>query len=738
MIDFVEEINKRSDEIKIKEQVLGKSLYQPFTDTNSGVRKTMAGTQLEHSMPLIDGEVAACVTGYENRYGDRSSAVIVADADLDVIDKISKFSDAPNHHYYLLLYDREKNMLTMQERKPYEYTNQTYGYMYDNKVLDSLDIGYVVPKGQVIRKSQSTDEYMNREDGTNLDTIFMACEITKEDGMWISKSARKKLGTRLFKKIVVPFNNNDIFLNTMGTREQYKSFPMIGEKVQNGVLCAVRREQSNTALFTQSVDQLMRAMMSDDVYSTIEDGTVVDIDIKCNNPDILKDKHTSVEVLYYYNDKVRFMKEFCRAVESAQSAYTSASLDYHLEKMYVDFKRELQGVQFVNNKGNVSKVFDGTYIEFMIIHESYPNVGDKITNRFGGKGVIARISPDDEMPATADTGEHVELVMNSFSSVNRENPGAPHEVSLTHISRTLVDFIKMNVLTTAESLQMIIVFLSYVSVDMAAEMAEYINTLSDEEKDMFLQGVMDDGFIYMSNKPMSESMTQDKLAQIYEEFNYVHQRQMLITMRDSRGNKRKVIANRCVVFGKMYMYRLKQYAEEKFTVTNLSSTNLRGENCRNKANKNGRALHPSTPVQIGYMEADDLGHMGFETVVEMLMIHSVSPQGRQLAAKLYTEDPYDINVELDSSSKNRSAEEVSVYLKAIGYRLVFKKHKKKKIPMFTRPMFTISKTPPTLMVKRISEEENFNVDKWIKDSIEAKKSKETHPFMVSPIKIDRT
>lgn len=736
MIDFLEEVKKRTEEIPFKEQVLGKSLYQPYTDVNSGVRKIMAATQLEHHMPLIQGEVATTVTGYENRYGDESSAIIKADADLDVIAKISKFEDQPQHHYYILLYDKKKDQIRVQERKPYKYIQQTYGYMYDNHVLDSLDIGYVVPEGQILRTSQSVDEYMNREDGVNLNAVCMACEITKEDGMKISESARKKLGTRLFRKVTILFNNNDIFLNTMGDRDHYKSFPMIGEKVKDGVLCAVRREQSNTALYTQSVDQLMRVMMSDDLYTTVENGTVIDIDIKCNNPDILRDKHTSVEVLYYYNNWVRFMREFCAAVESAQSAYTTASLSYELETMYVNFKRELAGVQFINNKSNSSKVPDGTYIEFMVVQENYPNVGDKITNRFGGKGVISKIVPDEDMPMTADTGEHVDLIMNAFSFVNRENPGAPHELSLTHISRTIVDFIRMNVMSTAEAMQMIIVFLGYVSASMAAAQADYFNSLSDEEKDMYLQSIIDDGVIYMSNKPMTESMTQDRIKEIYDEFNFVHQRQMIITVTDSRGMKRKMVARRPVVFGKMYMYRLKQYAEEKFTVTNLSSTNLRGENCRNKASKNGRALHPSTPVQIGYMECDDLGHMGFEPVVEMLMIHSVSPQGRQLASKLYTEDPYDVNVELDSTSKNRSAEEVHAYLKAIGYRFKFTKRRKKKIPMFSRPMFTIAKKSPTVMINRISDNENFDIDKWVKDSLAAKDNRSKRPFEISPFKID--
>ena len=64
------------------------------------------------------------------------------------------------------------------------------------------------------------------------------------------------------------------------------------------------------------------------------------------------------------------------------------------------------------------------------------------------------------------------------------------------------------------------------------------------------------------------------------------------------------------------MYRLQQYAEEKHSVTAMSSTNLRNENSRNKANKNYKATHQSTPVNFGNMELGDLGHMGMEHVEE--------------------------------------------------------------------------------------------------------------------------
>ena len=44
-------------------------------------------------------------------------------------------------------------------------------------------------------------------------------------------------------------------------------------------------------------------------------------------------------------------------------------------------------------------------------------VADKLTNRYGGKGVISAILPDSEMPVV--DGKKVELIMNPYSTINR-------------------------------------------------------------------------------------------------------------------------------------------------------------------------------------------------------------------------------------------------------------------------------------------------------------------------------
>lgn len=289
------------------------------------------------------------------------------------------------------------------------------------------------------------------------------------------------------------------------------------------------------------------------------------------------------------------------------------------------------------------------------------------------------------MPRLSFTDEPLEILINSSGTSNRENPGQWDEISVTHISKCIFDLAKANMMTRDEFFHEIIKLLSMCSPDQGVFFANWISNIKDDwEKDEIFYQMLDDGNLITSIKPMSESMTLDLLSDIYKAFDYVTQRRIFVPQESSTGKIRFIPARRLGVVGHMAMYRLQQYAEEKYSVTSLSPTNLRNENSRSKASKFYKSTHRATPVNIGDMEAGDLGHMGFENVITMLMIHSVSPHARRLVEAMFTDDPYLVDIKLDERSSNRSVEILNAYLKAIGYKLEFKKVKKVRTSPFAR------------------------------------------------------
>ena len=672
MLNFEETMQKETERIKSPEQILGKCLDQPFTTANSGSRKILYSTQKEHALPLLHAEPPIIQTGYENRFGDYSASIIKMEDDYEVLAKISKFSRIPNHHYVLIMRNTRTNQLHALTRISYNHLTESYGYLYNNKIMDTLDIGYTVSRGEIVRSSQAYDNYMNRCDGVNLRTGYICRDKTMEDGIQVSVSASYKLASPLISKIQIPLNDNDIILNLYGNDNEYLGIPYVGEKVKDGIICAIRRENTDDSLYTQSREMLKKILMSDTKYLASGDVEVIDLDIYSNNPDTLRDRHSNNQLNYYYEDKQRYLYEIIHTVDNLKSkGYTD--LSYDLEYLYINAKREFNGTEFIKDK-----TYSGTTIEITILERNIPQVGDKISNRYGGKGVISEIVPDHLMPIIKETGQPLELLFNSSTCVNRLNDGQLKEHSLTHIGQTILQFVDMVYKNdTNTALAEIVRFVKLCSPVQGESMEAWIDSLTDEDKDIVLQSILDDENITLSLLPASESLTLDDLDKIYKEFPYVKQNKILAPIIDSTGNIRYAIARRSLVCGKMYIYRLKQYAEEKFSVTSLSSVNIRNENTRSKSSKNFKSLHSNTPIKFGEMEQGDLGHIGIESVVSALMIHSVSPQARRLTEQMLTDDPYDIDIRLDDNSINRTAQITNVYLKAMGYRLKFKKKLKK-------------------------------------------------------------
>jgi DNA-directed RNA polymerase beta subunit len=71
--------------------------------------------------------------------------------------------------------------------------------------------------------------------------------------------------------------------------------------------------------------------------------------------------------------------------------------------------------------------------------------GSKLTNRYGGKGVVSKILPDNTMPIMVDpkgNKKTVDVVMNPYSTINRKIPSVLMENSLGLICHRLRDLVE--------------------------------------------------------------------------------------------------------------------------------------------------------------------------------------------------------------------------------------------------------------------------------------------------------
>ncbi len=717
-LDFTEKMQEASKNITNLEQMIGKGLMQPFNGTNAGARKIMFGTHKEHQFPLMGGEKAVVETGYEIRFGDESSSIIRADADYKIIAKISKFSFAPNHHYWLILQDINNNRLDIVERISYEHITESYGYLYNNEYMDSLSVGDYIPNNTIVQKSLAFDEYNNRKDGVNFNVVYMALDDNMEDSIIASNVAAGKLTSPLVKPISIMINNNDIPLNIYGDDKVYKIIPDIGEDIVDAKLIALRKEKKEEAYYAQSVDRLRKTIMSDELKQV--HGKVIDVDIYCNNPDIL-DNHYYAQLKMYYQELHRMAAEFVQVL----LPYSSENFEfsYELEKKFANAKRIMNGDQYIDKRN-----FSNIILNITVLEEKEMEAGDKASNRYGGKGVFSDIWDQKYMPRFKNAKgeyEYVDIIFNSSTMINRENVGQSFELSLTHIGSEILHRIVTEKCSLEEAYEMIKTYIQFCSPEQAEDLERTKQNMTRDELAFFIESIIDSGSIQLSMRPLSDVMTIDKLGEIYKAFPWVKQNEIEVPLVSSNGTIRYIPARRPVVIGKQYIFRLKQYAEEKFSSTSLSATNIRNENTKSRARKDFRELYPNTPIRFGNMETNNMGHLGVDVVISNLMIHSVSPQGRRLVEQMYTGDPFKIDIRLDSDSKNRSAEIANTYLKTIGRRLLFTK-RLKKYDVITMSPIEFTKDPVSHPISFVPESmrEGFDYEKDFEERQKMNKERE--------------
>ena len=699
LMDKLQKIN-----IDKPDLMLGKGSMMPFAASNSGSRKLMFGTQLEHRLPLLNPDVPFISTGYEKQFGEYSSSHIATEVDLDVIGMIPKFSWNPMHHYYVFALDRKNSTIHMFERKEYKHITENYGYLYNNAVLDMLRPGDHIPTGTVIQKSMAFDEFDNRMDGRNLLTIYSACEETMEDAIIISESAAKKLASPLVKKVTIIINDNDIPLNLYGDSARYKIFPDIGEDSKNGILCGLRREKKEECLFSQSYSRLRELSISDERYTVA--GKVVDVNVYCNAPDRLAEYDFNQQLKLYYDENMRMASEIIAMLEPYLSAGYKLK-DFQSQKLYSNSRDVLNGKKYFSERA-----FSNIILEIYLVEGIDVSRGDKLSNRYGGKGISSIIKPDALMPRTK-SGEVIDVILNMCGVYGRENAGQLFEITVSYICIEILEYINLKVLDVGQIIEMYLDLLKIVAPSMVEYTVGILGRMNDDEAIIYIQGVCgSEKSMYLVIEPMSENMTIDKVDQLYKTFSWIKPEKMLMPIVDSAGQLKYVPSRRPMVYGYQYIYRLKQYAEEKFSVTSLSATNIRNENSKSKSSNNYKALYSRTPIRFGDMETGNLIHLGAELVVQMLMLYSASPGARRLTEQLLTGDPFNIDVKLDMNSKNRNVEILNVYLKTLGLRLKFKKVPKVlEQPMLIDPMMFFD-DPHNLVESfyHINPEEKFDME----------------------------
>lgn len=413
-LNLKSELEQKNIEFDHSDAFLGKDVLT-FPNKMNSSRNILFNSHIDQFVVLDNPEFPRIFTNYENEVGRYSSAYKKADRDYTVLYKISKFKSHPDFEYTLVVRD-DSGQYDVIHRKPGELLTEHYCYLNVNDNIDSLKEGSVINEGDVLYHSTSFDKDMNYRYGINAKAVYLIENNTIEDAIVISESLAKRLDSFYIENVEINVNTNDVLCNLYGDSENYKSFPDIGESTNGKILAARRRINYDTALFDLKSENLRRIINNLDTKFYAE-GQVIDINI-FSNQDVeeLKANSFNTQLVHYIENQEMYYMSVMNVLTPLVEESRELCSD-NLLFMYKTARDAVNPKTVYIDKND----FEGMILQFKILKRNHIHVGTKLSGRFGNKGVVSQIRPDDQMPKN-QYGEHAEIIFNALGVCNRLNP----------------------------------------------------------------------------------------------------------------------------------------------------------------------------------------------------------------------------------------------------------------------------------------------------------------------------
>lgn len=592
-LGILKEFKKLDKELNNSDAFFGKTMLTKFNKINSS-RGLMFSSHLDQFEDLDTPEIATSTTGYEDLVGEYSTGYYKTDRKLKIVDRIIKFDfdDAPEElrkmSYILIVYDEENDMYDIIEKHNFEKLTETYGYVYNTKILDDyMENGGDIPKGEILYRSSSYDDNMNYRMGVNAKCIYLIDTDTTEDAIKISKSFAKKLTSTKIDIVRIPMNDNDVFINYYGKGDEYKTFPDVGEKIKRKTIAIQRRLSYSQLLFDMKSENLSKPnYMTDTAFYS--KGTIVDINIYCNKElDEIDDAMYNGQILKYYKNQIRYHKEIVKKLSKYKEECDGRAgdeLNFLLKKA-----REALDPDTKWRDSNNS-VFSNMNIEFSVMKKNKVKRGQKLTGRAGNKGVVSKIVPDEEMPIIAETGEPVDIILNGLGDFNRINPAQKDEVEISFITNRVLELYIKPEKSFKKKKEYLYDIISDFNPNQGNLTREYIESMSKSDQETIMEEIINTG-IRIEDPPFWNNVTFDHFKKIYKKWDKI-EKYHLYTYR--YGRKVKMLNTHVV--GNIYILKLKHTAENKFSVRSTAHVNVMDLPEKSSATKNNKSLYAKTPV----------------------------------------------------------------------------------------------------------------------------------------------
>lgn len=620
---------------------------QPMSCRSDVGRTNMFCSHFSQTVVLDQPERPRVFSRFENKFGSYSTALRSIPAGTKIIGVFDK--NALQRVFALEYPDGRAGIHFAQ---PARHLTETYGYMLDNSPLEGAGEDDVAEEDTVIQGWPCHDAEGNFQYGLNLKTVYMNMDgLTYEDGLIMSESAADRMSHTSVDRITVNLNANDLTVNYYGDAAVHQGFPEVGQKVKDGILLARRRINHESILFDLSTPQLCQINWESDMVFYSE-GTVVDIDVYSNLSEEGLEKHPfNRQILEYHRNWLQFREWFFETfnpyIHGVKGSGYMSDVGFWLRSCK---DSETQPWRHERTE------FDGVVLRFTVVKRNPIKPGSKITNRYGGKGVISQIRPDKDMPMTED-GRRADLVVNSLGVVNRLNTSQLFESELNYLADHVVE--QMAAMETLEDRkQHLLSFYGIVAKDQHQWMVE--NLSDDDWAEMIQEIIVGNEPIYIHQAPFFGVVSLEELRGAYEIFGV---------------EKSKFVGiEEPMILGTNYYMKLRHEPSGKHSARSAKHLSIAGVPTKNSRGvRTNTEHHSTTPIRLGEQELQNLLIANKpDELKRMLRIYATDDVSREgaIADLLLRSDPFsDERIEPRGNGITRPVAGLKALLESVGLQL---------------------------------------------------------------------
>lgn len=616
-------------------------LLNPLYNHVSSQRLMMLSTHIVQALIVTGAEFPALFSGIEGILGEYENDPTRRDQDVEILAAIPRFAAAAgtvgagqNSPYYTIIYRGDKDNLIHY----FNYNTDTFrseGYGYINKQIgwNKLTPGTILPKDVKLQTSPAHEGNMYKL-GANINACCLELPHVTEDAFIISETAARKYTTYGYGKLNFRIAANQIPLDLYGDETEYKFMPDIGETVhKDGILCALRTPTENSIIYDTSPENLTRVQHLHDSKIYVPAGAViVDTDIVVNRKCKSTLPANILAQVKKYRDPInqycaRIVEVYNKAI--AEGREVSKEFNNLVTRCMESLLIDGQSVEGLNRKYSLKAYRCKDPIEFINIsilyrYECKIHRGSKFTNRAGGKGTVAAIWKDEDMP-TDEYGIHADIIKAGVSVVNRMNPSQWYEIFTNRgaelLKRRVIEDLKLDN-SMAAYIKAFDLFADYAH-DCNPHWGEIIcsDHPTPEKKREFVEDVIK-SYLYIWMPPGIKNIDPYWVKRMADKW-HIDKTPVTFTIEDQNHARRTITTKKKVMIGPEYFYLL-------YKIPHLRCCNI-GHISQNRSpvrpNAQAKMEYPFSQAAIRFGE-DEMRNLvmtsGAETAAYILGVYANS------------------------------------------------------------------------------------------------------------------